>query len=127
MPVVSIGPFEVAVGALALLLALIAVSFLVEALRRAPSPPERLAWAPDTLVHYVDLVGVKVRFIKARPGPNLVLLHTLRTQLDLFAKVVPDLAKAFTVYAIDYLAMAIRTPRRPATTPASSFDSSGAF
>ena len=102
MPVVSIGPFEVAAGAFALLLALIAVSFLVEALRRAPRPPERLAWAPDTPVHYVDLDGVKVRFIKAGSGPNLVLLHTLRTQLDLFAKVVPDLAKAFTVYAIDY-------------------------
>src|SRR5262249_48091430 len=33
---------------------------------------------------------------------NLVLLHTLRTQLDLFERVVPDLAKSFTVYAVDY-------------------------
>jgi pimeloyl-ACP methyl ester carboxylesterase len=29
-------------------------------------------------------------------------LHTLRTQLDLFEKVVPELSKRFTVYALDY-------------------------
>jgi hypothetical protein len=32
----------------------------------------------------------------------LVLLHTLRTQLDLFEKVVPELSKHSTVYAVDY-------------------------
>ena len=31
-----------------------------------------------------------------------MLLHTLRTQLDLFEKVVPELSKHFTVYALDY-------------------------
>ena len=31
-----------------------------------------------------------------------MLLHTLRTQLDLFEKVVPDLSRHFTVYALDY-------------------------
>ena len=31
-----------------------------------------------------------------------VLLHTLRTQLDLFEKVVPALARSFAVYAVDY-------------------------
>ena len=35
-------------------------------------------------------------------GPVLVLLHTLRTQLDLFEKLVPELSKHFTVYAFDY-------------------------
>jgi pimeloyl-ACP methyl ester carboxylesterase len=32
----------------------------------------------------------------------LVLLHTLRTQLDLFEKLVPELSNRFTVYALDY-------------------------
>jgi pimeloyl-ACP methyl ester carboxylesterase len=32
----------------------------------------------------------------------VVLLHTLRTQLDMFQKVVPELAKEFRVYALDY-------------------------
>jgi pimeloyl-ACP methyl ester carboxylesterase len=45
---------------------------------------------------------MKLRYIKTGAGPNLVLLHTLRTQLDLFEKVVPGLAKHFTVYALDY-------------------------
>ena len=40
--------------------------------------------------------------IKTGEGPALVLLQTLRTQLDLFEKVVPGLAKSFTVYAVDY-------------------------
>jgi pimeloyl-ACP methyl ester carboxylesterase len=35
-------------------------------------------------------------------GPNLLLLHTLRTQLDIFEKLVPLLSKSFTVYALDY-------------------------
>jgi pimeloyl-ACP methyl ester carboxylesterase len=47
-------------------------------------------------------VGCRLRYIKAGQGPSLVLLHTLRTQLDLFEKVVPKLVKHFTVYALDY-------------------------
>jgi pimeloyl-ACP methyl ester carboxylesterase len=43
-----------------------------------------------------------VRYIKAGSGPNLVLLHTLRTQLDIFQKVIPALAGQFTVYAWDF-------------------------
>jgi pimeloyl-ACP methyl ester carboxylesterase len=30
------------------------------------------------------------------------LLHTLRTQLDIFQKIIPELAKTFTVYTLDY-------------------------
>jgi pimeloyl-ACP methyl ester carboxylesterase len=29
-------------------------------------------------------------------------LHTLRTQLDIFQKMIPELSKSFTVYAMDY-------------------------
>jgi pimeloyl-ACP methyl ester carboxylesterase len=50
----------------------------------------------------VDVGGMKLRYVKAGSGPNLVLLHTLRTQLDLFERILPDLAKHFTVYALDY-------------------------
>ena len=88
--------------ALASLVALVVASFIVEALRRAPQPPEKLAWAPGVPIKYADIGGMRVRYIKAGIGPNLVLLHTLRTQLDLFEKVVLDLAKQFTVYALDY-------------------------
>jgi pimeloyl-ACP methyl ester carboxylesterase len=51
---------------------------------------------------HVNVGGNKLRFIQSGAGPILVLLHTLRTQLDLFEKVVPELSKHFTVYALDY-------------------------
>jgi pimeloyl-ACP methyl ester carboxylesterase len=78
------------------------LSFVVEALRPAPKAPEALSWAPDIPVAYVEVGGCKLRYIKTGRGPNLVLLHTLRTQFDLFEKVIPGLAKLFTVHALDY-------------------------
>ena len=78
------------------------VSFLVEALRRVPNPPHRLRWAPDIPIAYLDVEGTRLRYVKAGSGPPLALLHTLRTQLDLFEKMVPELARHFTVYALDY-------------------------
>jgi pimeloyl-ACP methyl ester carboxylesterase len=88
--------------ALASFVGVVAASYLVEALRRTPNPPEQLAWAAGIPIQYADVGGLRLRFLRAGAGPNLVLLHTLRTQLDLFEKVVPDLAKTFTVYALDY-------------------------
>ena len=78
------------------------ISMFVEALRRPPKPPEKLAWAPGIPIRYVSVGGVKLRYIKVDAGPNLVLLHTLRTQLDIFQKVIPELSREFTVYAPDY-------------------------
>lgn len=78
------------------------ISLVVEALRRVPRAPNTLRWAPEIPIEYVDIGGSRLRYIKTGTGPDLVLLHTLRTQLDLFEKVVPELAKHFTVYALDY-------------------------
>lgn len=77
-------------------------SFLIEALRPKPKAPAKLRWAPNILIDSIDIGGTKLRYIKSGKGPVLVLLHTLRTQLDLFEKVVPELSKHFTVYALDY-------------------------
>jgi len=88
------------VVALAALGGVIVISHLVEALRRAPRPPKTLRWGPEISVDYVNLAGYELRYIKTGAGPTLVLLHTLRTQLDLFEKVVPELARRFTVYAL---------------------------
>jgi pimeloyl-ACP methyl ester carboxylesterase len=78
------------------------VSFLIEALRRKAQTPAKLRWGPDIPIETIDIDGAKLRYIKSGKGPVLVLLHTLRTQLDLFEKVVPELSKHFTVYALDY-------------------------
>ena len=90
------------VGFVVVAAAIVLLSFLVEAMRPVPPTPERLSWAPDIQIRYVSVNGVRLRYIKTGEGPVLVLLHTLRTQLDLFEKVVLELAKSFTVYAVDY-------------------------
>jgi pimeloyl-ACP methyl ester carboxylesterase len=88
-------------GALSLL-GLVVVSYVVEALRRAPTEPGELAWARGIPILHADVDGLRIRYIRAGQGPVLVLLHTLRTQLDIFQKVIPELSKRFTVYAPDY-------------------------
>jgi len=85
-----------------LLVVPVGLSYVVEGLRSAPVAPTRLSWAPEIPIRYVDLNGVNLRYIKVGQGPPLVLLHTLRTQLDMFQKVIPALSQRFEVYALDY-------------------------
>jgi pimeloyl-ACP methyl ester carboxylesterase len=81
---------------------LVLVSYLMEALRRPPPTPALLVWAPHIPICSIAVNGVRLRYIVAGDGPPLVLLHTLRTQLDMFQHVVPELARRFRVYALDY-------------------------
>ncbi|MGH8711091.1 MAG: alpha/beta fold hydrolase, partial [Burkholderiales bacterium] len=80
----------------------IPLSFAIEALRKKPDPPTSLEWAPSIPIQYLNINGVRIRYIKTGDGPQLVLLHTLRTQLDIFQKVILELAREFTVFAPDY-------------------------
>jgi pimeloyl-ACP methyl ester carboxylesterase len=89
----------IAVGAVP---ALWLFSHVVEAMRPRPDTPDVLRWAVGIPISYVTVEGTKLRFIKAGSGPTVVLLHTLRTQLDLFEKIIPDLSKRCSVYALDY-------------------------
>ena len=45
--------------------------------------------------------GSRLRNFTDGSGPALVLLHTIRTQLDYFHRVIPQLWDSFTVYAVD--------------------------
>jgi pimeloyl-ACP methyl ester carboxylesterase len=87
---------------LGVLAALVGSSYVVEALRKAPRAPDRLAWAPEIPIRRVEVDGTRLRYVVAGDGPPLVLLHTLRTQLDMFQKVIPALARRFRVYAMDH-------------------------
>jgi pimeloyl-ACP methyl ester carboxylesterase len=78
------------------------ISLIIEALRPPPVTPAALPWAPEIPINYVEVGGNRLRFITSGAGPTIVLLHTLRTQLDLFEKIIPELSKDFTVYAPDY-------------------------
>ncbi len=95
-------PFTIALIVLVAAIAPVPISYAVEALRKAPKPPDRLAWAPGVPVRYIEIDGVKLRYIATGDGPPLVLLHTLRTQLDMFQKIIPALAQHFRIYALDY-------------------------
>ena len=59
-------------------------------------------WSPSGEIVYAPLTdGTRVRYLKTGSGPALILLHTVRTQLDHFQLVVPKILQAFTVYAVD--------------------------
>ena len=92
----------IVVLALAFVAAPVLVSYVVEALRRRPTSPSPTSWGPGISIAYADLGGTRVRYLKAGRGPNLVLFHTLRTQLEIFQRIIPKLVEQFTVYAVDY-------------------------
>ncbi|HKD34926.1 MAG TPA: alpha/beta hydrolase [Gaiellaceae bacterium] len=60
-------------------------------------------WSPSGEIEYAPLPdGTRLRYLKTGSGPTpLIVLHTVRTQLDHFQLVIPKLLEAFTVYAID--------------------------
>jgi len=71
-----------------------------------PTDPSReytRSWCPSGEIDDVELAdGTRLRCLRTGSGPAvLVLLHTVRTQLDHFQLVIPQLGDAFTVYAID--------------------------
>ena len=54
-----------------------------------------------TIQYFTRSDGSRLRYFTAGSGPALVLIHTIRTQLDYFHRVVPQLWDSFTVYALD--------------------------
>ncbi|MFC3321259.1 alpha/beta fold hydrolase [Mesorhizobium cantuariense] len=60
-----------------------------------PTPPK----PQPSLLEISD--ALSLRYEKTGDGPPLVLMHTIRTQLEYFRSLAPLLAKSFTVYAID--------------------------
>jgi pimeloyl-ACP methyl ester carboxylesterase len=64
------------------------------------------SWCDKGEIGYVALSGgARVRYLRVGTGPPLVLIHTVRTQLDHFQRVIPRIADAFTVHAIDFPGM----------------------
>ena len=54
-----------------------------------------------TVEYFTRADGSRLRYFTAGAGPALVLMHTIRTQLDYFQRVIPLLWDSFTVYALD--------------------------
>jgi pimeloyl-ACP methyl ester carboxylesterase len=67
-----------------------------------PNSDYTRTWSRAEEIGYATLAdGTRLRYLKAGSGPALILLHTVRTQLDHFQLVIPNLVHAFTVFAID--------------------------
>jgi len=68
-----------------------------------PNSDYTRTWSASGEIEYATLAdGTRLRYLKTGSGPTpLILLHTVRTQLDHFQLVIPRLLHAFTVYAID--------------------------
>jgi pimeloyl-ACP methyl ester carboxylesterase len=87
-----------------------------------PNSDYTRTWSPSGEIEYATLAdGTRLRYLKAGSGPTaLILLHTVRTQLDQFQLVIPKILHAFTVYAIDMPGMGWSdiTPGASYTEPA---------
>jgi pimeloyl-ACP methyl ester carboxylesterase len=68
-----------------------------------PNSDYTRAWSRSGDIEYATLADrTRLRYLKAGSGPTaLIMLHTVRTQLDHFQLVIPRILDAFTVYAID--------------------------
>src|SRR5918995_1334864 len=67
-----------------------------------PNSDYTRTWSPSGEIEFAKLAdGSRLRYVKAGSGPALILLHTVRTQLDHFQLVISQIVHAFTVYAID--------------------------
>ncbi len=84
-----------------------------------PNSDYTRTWSPSGEIEYARLAGgTRLRYWKAGSGPTaLILLHTVRTQLDHFQLVMPKILNAFTVYAIDMPGMGWSD-----ITPGASYD-----
>src|ERR1043166_7143790 len=88
----------------------------------SPNSDYTRTWSPSGEIEFAKLAdGTRLRYLKAGSGPPaLILLHTVRTQLDQFQLVIPKILHAFTVYAIDMPGMGWSdiTPGATYTEPA---------
>lgn len=62
-------------------------------------------WTTQPAQWFTRADGSKLRYLTTGDGPPLVLLHTVRTQLDYFQRVIPALAAKYRVYALDFPGM----------------------
>ncbi|MEN4479770.1 alpha/beta hydrolase [Mycolicibacterium cosmeticum] len=59
------------------------------------------SWTTDKAQWFTRADGSRLRYLVTGDGPPLILLHTVRTQLDYFQRLIPLVAGSYRVYALD--------------------------
>lgn len=59
------------------------------------------SWTTANAQWFTRADGSRLRYLVTGDGPPLVLLHTVRTQLDYFQRLIPLVAGNYRVYALD--------------------------
>ncbi|MCV7422142.1 alpha/beta hydrolase [Mycobacterium yunnanensis] len=62
-------------------------------------------WSQGPAQWFTRADGSRLRYVATGDGPPLVLMHTVRTQLDYFQRVIPLLTGRHRVYAVDFPGM----------------------
>ncbi len=69
--------------------------------KKSVSKLKRNSWVGSNNINYVTNNGIKIRYFKKGKGEPILLLHTMRTQIEYFKYLIPELTKHHTVYALD--------------------------
>ena len=73
---------------------------------QAEAPATYLStWSHAPSQWFTRTDGSRLRYVVTGDGPPLVLMHTVRTQLDYFQRVIPLLTGRYRVYAVDFPGM----------------------
>ena len=59
------------------------------------------AWTVERSRWFTRTDGSRLRYVAQGEGPPLVLMHTVRTQLDYFQRLIPLLSDRYRIYAVD--------------------------
>ncbi len=72
-------------------------------LNEIPDQAYTMTWSGDRgeVKFFRRSDGSRLRYFTTGTGPPLVLVHTVRTQLDYFQRIIPALWDEFTIYAVD--------------------------
>lgn len=77
------------------------ISLILGCNKTLSSPLSLPEWAKEGSIQYATIDNLKIRYLRLGRGEPLVLVHTIRTQLDYFQKIIPELSKHYQVYALD--------------------------
>jgi pimeloyl-ACP methyl ester carboxylesterase len=62
-------------------------------------------WTSEPARWFTRSDGSRLRYVVTGDGPPLVLMHTVRTQLDHFQRLIPLLCGSYRIYAVDFPGM----------------------